>query len=275
MTDSIDIKAADAANEARAKFLDTRAIIVAEVGSTSHGVSRSDLSDIDEHVIFVPPMTELCSLRNENGGLSNFSPFLRYRPGRAQHEPSKPGDIDRNYSSLKRFLELALMKGDATQLYTLFGLIRHCNEYGEMLMSVRDKFVNARTQSAYYHYVRDQTDRMQGLRGSAGRVRRSPEGGGVVDWKYAMHALRLGMQGYEYLTTGHMTSPSPDRDLLLRVRYGEMALDDVIAMIRVYQEKIGSLSLPKLDKLAAAAVLDVSNEIHWQVWQADRKERDQ
>ena len=40
------------------------------------------------------------------------------------------------------------------------------------------------------------------------------------DTKYAMHALRLGLQGVELLTTGRITLPVPDRTAATCVRSG-------------------------------------------------------
>ena len=53
------------------------------------------------------------------------------------------------------------------------------------------------------------------------------------DTKYAMHALRLGLQGIELLTTGRITlpAPPPHRDTLRAVRRGEFWLADVLDMV--------------------------------------------
>lgn len=51
------------------------------------------------------------------------------------------------------------------------------------------------------------------------------------DCTFAMHALRLGVQGIEYLSTGRITLPIPEPELgLLReVRRGEWDLPRVLA----------------------------------------------
>jgi hypothetical protein len=51
------------------------------------------------------------------------------------------------------------------------------------------------------------------------------------DCKFAMHALRLGVQGIEYLTTGRITLPIPEPELTLlrEVRKGEWDLPRVLA----------------------------------------------
>jgi uncharacterized protein len=51
------------------------------------------------------------------------------------------------------------------------------------------------------------------------------------DTKYAMHMLRLGHQGVEFLETGRLTLPlrGPLRDHLMDVRQGRSNLADVLA----------------------------------------------
>ena len=53
------------------------------------------------------------------------------------------------------------------------------------------------------------------------------------DTKFAMHALRLGVQGTELLTTGRITLPVPEPDLsyLRQIRRGEIGLDEVVDRI--------------------------------------------
>lgn len=53
------------------------------------------------------------------------------------------------------------------------------------------------------------------------------------DTKYAMHALRLGIQGVELLTTGRITLPVPEpaRSHLQAIRRGDIPLTEVVAAI--------------------------------------------
>jgi hypothetical protein len=59
------------------------------------------------------------------------------------------------------------------------------------------------------------------------------------DTKYAMHALRLGLQGVELLSTGRITlpGPEPDRTYLRSIRRGERPLDEVVAAIADAEER--------------------------------------
>lgn len=63
------------------------------------------------------------------------------------------------------------------------------------------------------------------------------------DTKFAMHALRLGVQGVELLTTGRITLPVPEPHLtyLRAVRRGEVELDDVVAAVTRAEEQLDEL----------------------------------
>lgn len=63
------------------------------------------------------------------------------------------------------------------------------------------------------------------------------------DTKYAMHALRLGIQGVELLTTGRITLPVPtaDGERLRAVRRGEVPLAEVIEEIEDYEARVRAL----------------------------------
>ena len=59
------------------------------------------------------------------------------------------------------------------------------------------------------------------------------------DTKFAMHAVRLGYQGIEYLETGRLTLPmSAGRDYCMAVRLGQVPLPDVIRELEGLEKKI-------------------------------------
>jgi uncharacterized protein len=63
------------------------------------------------------------------------------------------------------------------------------------------------------------------------------------DTKYAMHALRLGLQGIELLTTGRITLPVPelDRAYLRSIRRGERPLAEVLDAIAGAEARLTDL----------------------------------
>ena len=52
-----------------------------------------------------------------------------------------------------------------------------------------------------------------------------------VDWKACMHAVRVAGEAYELLTTGHITYPRPEAELLLKIRKGELPYKQVAELI--------------------------------------------
>lgn len=52
-----------------------------------------------------------------------------------------------------------------------------------------------------------------------------------VDWKALMHAVRVCGQAKELLSTGHITLPRPEKDLLLQIRKGELPYKQVSELI--------------------------------------------
>jgi hypothetical protein len=58
------------------------------------------------------------------------------------------------------------------------------------------------------------------------RARAAREAGGA-DWKAMYHALRIASQTVELLLTGNVTFPRPDAEYLLKVRRGEVRVEEV------------------------------------------------
>lgn len=54
---------------------------------------------------------------------------------------------------------------------------------------------------------------------------------GGVDWKALSHAVRVNSEALELLSTGHITFPRPDKDLLLTIKKGEMTYEQVAELI--------------------------------------------
>lgn len=241
----------------RALYLDSRTILRAEVGSTAHGVTHSS-NDHDEIAVYIPPIIEVV-------GFNKPEHFV-YRPGRQPHESSGAGDLDRVYYSLTKYTRL-LNAGNPSILFVLFGPVMEIHGPGQELVDLRHMFINDRTRQAYLGYMRAQLGRIQGTRGAAGRMRRSPEGGGKIDWKYAMHMLRLGIQGQEYLSTGYISAPTLELDYLKEVRAGSIPLDEVIAKAEDNEKKIKQLSLPDYPRYTSSWWDHWLEKIHQEFWE--------
>lgn len=94
------------------------------------------------------------------------------------------------------------------------------------------------------------------------------------DTKFAMHALRLGVQGVELLTTGRLTLPIPQpaREHLRAVRRGEVALADVLAEVDDLAARLADLatSSPLPDQPDRAWVDGWLHRSHLRYWGASR-----
>lgn len=144
-----------------------------------------------------------------------------------------PGDLDLTVYGLRRFCQLAL-KGSPTVLLPLFLEDEHVivrTEVGEELQMLAPAFVSQTAARAFLGYLTAQRDALTGTRHPARSRELSGEHG--YDTKYAMHALRIGLQGIELLTTGVITLPvpEPERSLLRAVRAGRLPLADVLTEI--------------------------------------------
>jgi hypothetical protein len=88
------------------------------------------------------------------------------------------------------------------------------------------------------------------------------------DVKAGMHVLRLLYECHELVSTGKITLPRPERDLLIRVRTGKYSMDKVLAMAQKQfancEEAAKASSLPeKLDRAAVSSLLAQSYRAAW------------
>lgn len=192
------------------------------VGSTVHGLSNPGTDDRDELGVCIEPREYVLGLR----------PFEHW-VHRTQPEgaPSGPGDLDLTIYGARKFCRLAA-KGSPTVLLVLFVDGEHVvqrTEIGVDLQALAPAFVSRRAGAAFLGYLASQRRAL--LAGpSAARAREMSQRHGY-DTKYAMHALRIALQGRELLTDGTITLPvpEPDRSRLMAIRHGEPTLDQVIA----------------------------------------------
>jgi uncharacterized protein len=231
-----------ASEEARA-IAEDGMILRVQVGSGVHGTSISGQDDRDEMGVCLEPQRFVTGLaRVPNGirgqGLSvRFEQYERHtawdRPGGIANR-SGAGDLDVIIYSARKWARLALA-GNPTVLLVLFAPDEEVvfrNEPGAELVGNAHRFVSRLAAGRFLGYLRAQKAAMEG---QIGAHTNRPELVAVhgYDTKYAMHALRLGLQGVEYLTTGRITLPVPEphRAYLRSIRRGEVPLAEVLDAI--------------------------------------------
>ena len=205
------------------------------VGSTVHGLSNPGTDDRDEMGVCIEPSEYVLGLR----------PFEHY-VFRTQPEgvPSGPGDLDLTIYGLRKFCRLAL-KGSPTVLLLFFIDGEHLlarTPPGERLQALAPAFLSKRTGRAFRGYLEAQRRSLLGERHATRTRELSAQHG--YDTKYAMHALRIAVQGIELLSTGRISLPvpEPDRGRLRAVRAGRIPLDEVVARLDELAARLQRLS---------------------------------
>ena len=116
------------------------------------------------------------------------------------------------------------------------------NETGAELVGNAGRFVSRLAAIRFLGYLQAQKAAMTG---HAGAHTNRPELVALHghDTKYAMHALRLGLQGIEFLTTGRITLPVPEphRAFLRSIRPGDVPLAEVLDAIASAETQLAQL----------------------------------
>src|SRR5580693_4901640 len=241
-----------ASEEAR-EIAERGMILRVQVGSGVHGTSITGQDDRDEMGLCLEPAQFVTGLAGVPNGTSGPSPSVRFeqyerhtawdRPGGVANR-SGAGDLDVIIYSARKWARLALA-GNPTVLLVLFVPDQEVvfrNEAGAELAANPHRFVSRLAAGRYLGYLRGQKAAMTG---QVGAHTNRPELVAVhgYDTKYAMHALRLGLQGIELLSTGRITLPvpEPDRAYLRSIRRGEVPLAEVVDAVTGAEARLTAL----------------------------------
>lgn len=237
-----------ASEEARA-IAEQGMILRAQVGSGVHGTAITGTDDRDEMGVCLEPpqfVTGLARVPNGTNGLTASVRFEQYERHTAWDRAagiasrSGAGDLDVVVYSARKWARLALA-GNPTVLLVLFvpdEEVVYRDEAGAELVANADRFVSRLAARRFLGYLKAQKNGMTSARGRPELV--AAHG---YDTKHGMHALRLGLQGIELLTTGRMTLPVPEphRSYLRSIRRGERSLSEVLDAITAAEERLAVL----------------------------------
>ncbi len=209
-------------------------ILLATVGSGAHGLALEGTDDHDEMGVCIEPPSHVI-------GLHLFEQdVFRTKP---EGQRSEHGDTDRVIYSARKFCRLAL-NGNPSIITLLYSTdIVLVDQYGESLLALRDAFSARRAGKAFLGYMTQQRQRLLGERGQMNVKRPELIEAHGYDTQYAMHMIRLGMQGVEFLETGELTLPMDDypREWIRSVRRGERDLNEVLTMAGVLERRVEDL----------------------------------
>jgi hypothetical protein len=241
-----------ASQEAR-EIAERGMILRVQVGSGVHGTAVSGQDDRDEMGLCLEPprfVTGLARVPNGIGGEGPAVVFEQYerhtawdRPGGTANR-SGAGDLDVIIYSARKWARLALA-GNPTVLLVLFvpdEEVVFRNPVGAELTGNAHRFVSRLAADRFRGYLRAQKAAMTGtVPAHANRPGLVASHG--YDTKHAMHALRLGLQGVELLTTGRITLPVPDphRGYLRSIRRGEVPLAEVVEAVTDAETRLTGL----------------------------------
>jgi len=146
---------------------------------------------------------------------------------------SQAGDLDLTIYSLRKWARLAL-QGNPTVLPLLFlpdSAVVIRTDVGKQLQGLAPAFASRHAGQRFLRYLEAQRQRLVGERGQLDIHRAHLVEQFGYDTKYAMHMLRLGHQGVEFMESGRLALPirEPVRSHLMDVRSGRSNLADVLA----------------------------------------------
>jgi predicted nucleotidyltransferase len=230
------------------------------VGSTTHGTAIEGQDDRDEMGVFIEPPENVC-------GLTPVDHYI-YRD-QPEGVRSQPGDLDLTMYSLRRFCGLAAQGNPSVILLLWLPAHITMTRIGTALVEMREAFVSKESGKRFLGYLAGQKSKLRGERANTVRRPELVEKYGY-DTKFAMHALRLGLQGIELMTHRRLTLPvaEPDLTTLRAVRSGRINLENALQLIDDAEKRLGDL----VEACDWVADLDSINRFmvkaHLEYWQS-------
>lgn len=184
------------------------------VGSVMYGTNIPDKSDTDYLGVFMP--TEDYTL-----GLKKVEQVEFRTNNTCSGKRNTAEDIDCTLYSLPKFVQL-LLNNNPNTLETLF-VPENCQLYvhplGQRLLDAKGLFLSMKAYHSFKGYSHTQIERLKrGIVSTSGRQDLIQKFG--YDTKMASHALRLYLEANELLSTGRITLPLKENQLVLTIKKG-------------------------------------------------------
>lgn len=222
-----------------------------EGGSRLYGTSINATSDTDIFGVFIEtPAYRL--------GLDSFEHFVSIKE-----------DADFQMHSLARWAELAT-KGNPTQLTLLYTPCVLNSVWSEIVLPNKSLFKAKIHAKAFLGYAQGQVHRLDGTAGKGKHGQRPElERSFGYDTKAAMHLMRLLFEAEEYMKTGEITYPRPEKELLLSIRQGAWTWDRLFFEYNEAEKRVESAmqesKLPEhCDREAISHLVAECYLTHWE-----------
>jgi predicted nucleotidyltransferase len=228
-------------------------------GSELHGAKVQGTDDLDIYGLYIEPPEMIL-------GLESMPHFVWSTAGNERR--NGPKDVDITLYSLKKWAGLAC-KGNPTALHFLFTKSAVRNKVWSEILEEKEVFLSRSCVPQFLGFADAQLKRMTGKlgRGKKGQRPELEEKYGY-DVKAGMHVLRLLYECQELVSTGKITLPRPERDLLIRARTGKYSMQKVLTMAQMLfaecEEAARQSALPeKVDRAAVSRLLAKSYREAW------------
>lgn len=212
-------------------------ILRVEVGSGAHGTGLPGVEDVDLMGVFIEPQEYVM-------GLKQMDQYI-YRDA-DEGQKSWAGSLDLTLYSLRKYVRLTAA-GNPSMLLALFApppppAFRPPvwkTWHGEVLREQAPLFLSKEAGRRFLGYSESQRQKLLGLKGGLPPRPELVEKYGY-DTKFAMHMVRLGYQGREFLEYGKITLPIPGGtgEALRKIRRGEWRLEDVLDEASYNEEQL-------------------------------------
>lgn len=232
-------------------------------GSQLHGAKIDSTDDTDWYGVFIEPPDKIIGLERDE--------FFVYTTG-GKEGGNGPQDIDVCLYSLRKWAGMAA-KGNPSALHFIFAKERFFTRWWERVRQHRSVFASRKHLNPFIKFADDQMDRLLGRKGQKNTHRAELERAYGFDTKYAMHVIRLYLEGKEYMETGVITLPNPRVDLLIDIRKGKYKLSEIEAMgeelqVAAYAAQKKS---PLPEGVDLGAVTKLITGVYLDFWESSKK----
>jgi len=243
-------------------------ILRVECGSGVHGMAIPGTDDHDEMGVYVETPAQVVGIAPSH---EHYTQRSKPQGVRSEH-----GDTDLSIYGLRKWTRLAV-QGNPTVLVVLYApevSVLKSSLEGLALLGMTSSIISMNAGHRFLGYLEGQRERMLGG-GKQSRVPNRPELIAKYGWdtKYASHALRLGLQGIELVSTGRLSLPLRPDDLeqCMAVKRGEVSFATALTMIDAARADLAELvdhpersPLPaRPDMVAVNDWLEWIHRLHW------------
>jgi uncharacterized protein len=231
-------------------------------GSQLHGAKVEGTDDTDWYGVFLEPPVKMIGLDRDE--------FFVYTTG-GKLGGNGPADVDVCLYSLRKWAGMAA-KGNPSALHFVFAKEQFATQWWNRIVERRDVFAARHHVLPFLKFADDQMERLCGRKGQKNIHRAALEEKHGYDTKYAMHVIRLYLEGKEYVETGKITLPNPRVDLLISIREGKYQRSEIEEMGKQLEsEALAAQSRSPLpERVDLAAVSELITSVYVDFWRASQ-----